>query len=375
LAYRATSVAPDKKLSAFDQSIVLAMIKRIDDEQLRRQILEESFVWLRYDQNYQAEIRLQQLAVPAAMALLFQEPFYVDIDYIPFAKVSDGYVRKQYMGHDADKDGIPDQYGYIYNGKGFWAYDPDQTGAARYELQIKDNSVVGLIERRGDTELHWQFDLYPVATRVDVLLPHEYGNASGWRFIYHLMPNAMVLDQAQLKRVEDWATLTQVMSQLSMPGLRQISDASWQVDHYVKEKLTRRMQVTDSNDFKIYSDTSGNGQFDHLAVYKNGEVAYGARDMDGDGRFDVYERYQDSKLQSLVYYASAANRLPSYIEDYYKNGILKVQLWLFDMKEYVSTYALYRSNGQLVAVDTKLETNMTAEELIRWQGLNDNAQL
>jgi tetratricopeptide (TPR) repeat protein len=365
---------PDFVEDAVTRSVILSAIRQISDEDLQQDLLSVVYNWLRYDLNYRRMCSLHDVLIPVidendAHVL---SSLYTDIDFMTEEMLTAAMESSEeiVLGRDSDLDGFPDETGVLHSAAAYWQYDTNQDGRAEYRINIKEGLISTIDEWRGPNILTWEFSNYPYVNTVTVTTPQRPGGVVQRRLIYHLLPGRLNLNKTETTQslIAKWTPLPVFNTQDALPEEWLLLQNSFQLDEYLNSLFFRKMKIVKGEVVTVAEDTEGRGRFDHLYVVKNWQIEYGKRDINGDGRFDVYEYYENGIWQGLAY-APDNDGIITYFEDWH---VLQIKLWDFNKDGYTNAYILYNPENGTREVTPAMLKQITPQEFLSWNF--DNAE-
>ena len=365
LSYYAADTSP-QKLTDLERSIFLASVRRVDNLQLQKEILDAAFVWLKDDVNYRNYVRSIDMFVPEVRPEDQLNSLFIDKSLLTEDQLKDLVeAGSGKIGYDTNLDGIPDQLGFFDGANGYWTYDFNQDGIPEYRIDIKNGRIEYISEQRGNMFFEWTFTRYPYVKNLQITQKPDSKNLPVRRLVYHVLQSSLKLDTGKtVEIIDQWVPIPLFTQTTGLPELWQILQHSSQLDEYYNNVYFRKNMIRGGAIYRVLEDTLGRGYFDRLLVVEDWKVVYGQRDLRNSGRFDVYEYYDNGVWQGLAYLPEEdAN--PSYYENW--TDQIEIKIWLFDKSQYVGAYSIEDRTEGKMQVEAIVRRQMTPQELLHWK--------
>ncbi len=150
---------------------------------------------------------------------------------------------------------------------------------------------------RGDWELVWK--TYPVVERIVWNRDSERGSL---RRVFEFIPDAVRLADPVLEGQLGFPGNSP--RALSFPSLEGILQQAIRISDYDPQgRLRRRFRLANGQVYLVEEDRMGRGRRDTVVLLRGGRIDRVWRDIEGSGRWNLYQRYSDGLPQELLFAA------------------------------------------------------------------------
>jgi len=347
------------------RSLMVAALRGVQNEDLRRELISLSQNWLRTDINFRNLSLLEGGLVPLLADDEEATSLFIEIDLLPeppsFTEGSEVFI----LGRDRTLDGFADELGRLTLNEAVWHSYLNQSGRPHYSVNIVNGLITSINEKRGHNEILWEFISYPYVSRVTVSFP-QLNQVGARRLVYTIVPGSITFaPPANHSLRADWAAVPVFNATTALPEQWQLLANSSQLDEYYGSFHFRSMRLLNGEVVTILEDSSGRGRFDYLLMVQDWQVQYARRDVNGTGNFNLFEYYRDGVWVGLAYFGDD-REIAVYFEDW---QTIPIKLWDFDRDGYIDAYYFEGPLGREFNLSANLLRPVTAAEILAWHRL------
>jgi len=179
-----------------------------------------------------------------------------------------------------------------------WIVDNNQDGRVELMMEFENQKpkALTIFDKQG-YQVDYQYNIYPYLKRA-------YFHNQEVIYCYDLVPATVALSVLNLQNQQQRQLLRlSKRSNILFPNENIILKSSFACSEYTanSKKLLRKWDLSNGQKIKLSEDTDGNLQMDHIVIYNKGIPISGMQDLDGDGKFELIEEYEQGRLKVLQF--------------------------------------------------------------------------